>query len=288
MNILVIGDRGFVGRHLRRRLEQDDHEVVGCDWPEGARTLTTASGVAYDAIVNLAAVGGVGRARRLPAHVLTNNVETAACARAFAEWIDFCTDDDTEPLVVVQVSSFSVYGDAPVPTTEDAPLRPKEAYGASKLAQELCWAGYEGKLAIVRPSSIYGSGMDLYNPDATVVAKIAKAARERETFKVFEDGEQVRDFVHITDVIDLIATLIADPPEPARPLVVNACSGEPVSIKTACELLGAAHEITGVARPNDMRRCVGDPTRMRGILGRAPMSFFDHHDTILRRDRDLG
>lgn len=271
MRILVVGHLGFIGKHVFSTLRNPGHkhEVIGLDWPDLVQHISEEQRQSVDVIVNLAAIGGVSRAARNPALVMSNNVAATAALRAWA-------DTEIQPPLVVQVSSFSVYGEASTPTLESNPKRPKEIYGASKLAQELCWAGYGGSVAILRLSSVYGSGMRLDDPEATVVAKIAKAARDETVFKINEDGQQVRDFVHVYDVADTIRRTIEmmwASPATGMWFECNVCSGVGTSIEEACKLLGAKYEITGEKREGDMRVCLGDNKRMCQLNGHPPMTF---------------
>lgn len=277
MRVLVTGHKGFIGLHVFRKLLDDGHEVAGYDWPDDLKELGEVR--EFDAVVNLAAIGGAGRAARNPAEVMKNNVgATIALRGALKQLKDW-------PLCewprVVHISSFSVYGDAPVPTNESAPLRPKEIYGASKLAQELCWVGYPGPVTILRLSSVYGSGMDLDNSEATVIAKIAKAARDNEVFRIFEDGKQERDFVHVGDVVDCVSLALVDDLVNGGVHIMNVCSGQKVSILQVCELLGAKYEITGQERAGDMRTCWGDATWCKDFLHHEMHSLYDHYKEIL-------
>ena len=91
-----------------------------------------------------------------------------------------------------------------VPVTEDAPPDPRNAYAASKLAQEhlaSSWArATAGGVAALRYHNVYGPGMPRDTPYAGVAAIFLSALRRGQPPVVFEDGGQRRDFVHVRDV----------------------------------------------------------------------------------------
>lgn len=269
MRVYVTGDRGFIGKHVRAHLEKVGLDVSGCDWPDDLRH---AQELDVDAVVHLAAIGGVGRAQRNPRSVMSTNVDATMALRAALRPTGGCLPH------VVQISSFSVYGGQPVPFSEDTEPRPREVYGASKLAQELCWSDYGGPLTILRLSSVYGAAMRLDEVETTVIAKIAKAARDGQVFDVYEDGLQDRDFVHVDDVSACVRAALLDRIDRR---LVNVCSGERTSILEACQLLGAKYRVLNRPRSaGDMRSCWGLTDRVRELLGRAPMSFREHYRTI--------
>lgn len=275
MRVLITGHRGFVGSYVYTHLLKRGFDVSGCDWPDDLRYAQAFENL--DAVVHLAAVGGVSRAARNPRFVMSNNVDGTMALRAALR-----TNEAGQLPQVIQISSFSVYGDQPVPWDESTPPAPKEIYAASKLAQELCWAGYGGPVARLRLSSVYGPGMRLRldDPEATVVAKIAKAARDGQVFDIYEDGLQERDFVHVEDVAGCIAGVLLLRPCPAD-LLVTVCSGEKTTILDACHLLGAKYTILNRPRSEgDMRSCWGLTDRMRELIGRDPMSFQKYHEDI--------
>lgn len=87
---------------------------------------------------------------------------------------------------------------------EDAPLDPRNVYAATKLAQEhlaFAWArAVGGRVAALRYHNVYGPGMPRDTPYAGVAALLRSALERGEAPRVFEDGGQRRDFVHVRDV----------------------------------------------------------------------------------------
>ena len=168
------------------------------------------------------------------------------------------------------------------PVDEGAPLEPRNVYAATKVHQEhLCAAfGRERGVAVtaLRYHNVYGPRMPRDTPYAGVASLFASAVAAGRAPQVFEDGRQVRDFVHVDDVAAAnVAALTA--PEPVDgPL--NVASGEPhtvLDLATAvCDGRGPAPEIVGGGRLGDVRHVVASAERAAALLGfRASVSFAD-------------
>jgi dTDP-L-rhamnose 4-epimerase len=157
---------------------------------------------------------------------------------------------------------------------ENAPLRPRSLYAASKAAQEhyaLAWAeATQGTVLALRYHNVYGPGMPRDTPYSGVAAIFRSALESGGAPEVFEDGRQMRDFVHVDDVA---AANVAAVNKCFRGFVAaNICSGQPISISEVAEQLCAAHggpapRVTGRYRSGDVRHIVADPSRARELLG---------------------
>jgi dTDP-L-rhamnose 4-epimerase len=158
---------------------------------------------------------------------------------------------------------------------EDAPLRPRSLYAASKTAQEhyaLAWAeSTGGSVTALRYHNVYGPHMPRDTPYSGVAAIFRSALENARLPKVFEDGGQMRDFVHVDDVA--AANLAAVKTGRAGFTAVNVCSGQPISIlqvaTALCDARGspAPPAITGGYRDGDVRHIVADPARAEELLG---------------------
>ncbi|MBI3216132.1 MAG: NAD-dependent epimerase/dehydratase family protein [Mycobacterium sp.] len=157
---------------------------------------------------------------------------------------------------------------------EDAALRPRSLYAASKTAQEhyaLAWAEATGGSVIaLRYHNVYGPGMPRDTPYSGVAAIFRSALEKREPPKVFEDGGQMRDFVHIDDVA--AANLAAVDCDHDGFTAVNVCSGRPISIGEVAQLVcdargGPTPQVTGQYRSGDVRHIVADPALAAQVLG---------------------
>ena len=158
---------------------------------------------------------------------------------------------------------------------EDAPLRPRSLYAASKTAQEhyaLAWSdAVRGSVVALRYHNVYGPGMPRDTPYSGVAAIFRSALENGSPPQVFEDGGQMRDFVHVDDVAAANAAAVNHVGS-VRFLAANVCSGQPISIREVADQLshasgGPAPQVTGQYRSGDVRHIVADPARARELLG---------------------
>jgi dTDP-L-rhamnose 4-epimerase len=157
---------------------------------------------------------------------------------------------------------------------EDAPLRPRSLYAASKTAQEhyaLAWAeSTGGSVVALRYHNVYGPGMPRDTPYSGVAAIFRSELEAGDVPRVFEDGGQVRDFVHVDDVA--AANVAAIDANIDGFSAFNVCSGRPISIlEMATELCETRGDVlplvTGQYRSGDVRHIVADPARAAEVLG---------------------
>jgi dTDP-L-rhamnose 4-epimerase len=157
---------------------------------------------------------------------------------------------------------------------EDAPLRPRSLYAASKTAQEhyaVAWTdAAAGSVTALRYHNVYGPHMPRDTPYSGVAAIFRSELESGDVPRVFEDGGQMRDFVHVDDVAAANVAAV----ESARDGfdAFNVCSGRPISILEVatelCDVRGdAAPLVTGQYRSGDVRHIVADPARAAEVLG---------------------
>ena len=171
---------------------------------------------------------------------------------------------------------------------EEAPLDPRNAYATSKLAQEFYasnWArATGGTVALMRYHNVYGPGMPKDTPYAGVAAIFTSALRRGEAPKVFEDGNQRRDFIHVRDVA--AATVAACESHSDGVRAFNVGSGTPRTVGQMAQALsralqGPEPEVTFGFRLGDVRHITADSTRLRETLSWTPMVSFDEGMTEL-------
>jgi len=170
--------------------------------------------------------------------------------------------------------------------TEDARLDPRNVYAATKVAQEHlagAWARVSGGRAVsLRYHNVYGPRMPRDTPYAGVASVFRSALAGGVAPRVYEDGCQRRDFVHVRDVAaaNLVA-LEAAPVEAGAVRAYNVGSGTPHTVGQMATALAQAYGgpppvVTGDYRLGDVRHVTASSARLRAETGwRAQVGFAD-------------
>lgn len=171
----------------------------------------------------------------------------------------------------------------PVPTRESKPGGTNSVYALSKRDQEeLCLIygrTYGIPVTALRFFNIYGTRQALSNPYTGVAAIFASRLMNGQPPMVFEDGQQMRDFVSVYDIVR--ANMLAMERKESDGEVINVGCGKPIAILRVAEILARAlgKEITPVVtqkyRAGDIRHCYADLTKARTLLGYEPRVTHD-------------
>ncbi len=298
MRILVAGGAGYIGSVVTAALLADGHEVTVLDdlstghadaVPAGA-TLAEVSlhdsapvlaDVRPEAVLHFAARSLVGVSQQQPEDYWSTNVSGSLALLEAMRAAD-CRR-------IVFSSTAATYGEPDVvPIREDAPTRPTNTYGASKLAVDHMLTSYavaHGFAAVsLRYFNVAGAAFGLGERHATethlIPLALQVASGQRESLTVFgrdyptPDGTCIRDYVHVGDLSD--AHLLALPaPSAGEHRIYNLGNGTGFSVEQVVE---AAREVTGhpvpttdgPRRPGDPARLVASSDRIRADLGWAP------------------
>ena len=171
----------------------------------------------------------------------------------------------------------------PVATPESLPAAPASIYASTKLMQEYictqCAAGTGVEVVKLRLQNVYGPGQSLRNPYTGVISIFCRQIESGQQLDIYEDGEIIRDFIYVDDVIEALERCITMGNVPAFP--VNIGSGVPTSILSMAEslltLYGRGKEgyrISGNFRAGDVRYAVADIALARDVLGWQPRTPF--------------
>ena len=174
---------------------------------------------------------------------------------------------------------------APAAIAEDARLDPRSVYAATKLHQEhLCGAygrAHGRAVTALRYHNVYGPDMPRDTPYAGVASIFRSELEAGRPPRVLEDGQQLRDFVHVTDVAraNVLALEASDPYDGA----LNVASGAPRTVlDLACALSSAISTpdgrppvVAGGSRPGDVRHVFSATAQARTAIGFTAEVPFD-------------
>jgi UDP-glucose 4-epimerase len=295
--VAVTGGAGFIGSHLVDRLLAAGNEVtVIDDLSSGSRE-------------NLA---GHASDRRL--HLIVASVLDPGALEAALQEIDYVFHLATrnvrlslrQPTIVHQVnvegtynvlkaaahrgirrllycSSSEIYGTAAqVPLPEECEFRPQTIYGASKLAGEYYAQVFHRsgwlETVIARPHNTYGPRAHFSLDRGEVIPRMIVRALAGLPATIFGDGRQTRDFTYVEETALFLDALMAC--EETAGGTFNVCRGEEVAIgEIAARIAGLvglnAPPLRLPSRPHDVLRLLGDPSRLRRVLGRSPEMGID-------------
>ncbi|MFI6855645.1 NAD-dependent epimerase/dehydratase family protein [Streptomyces sp. NPDC050416] len=319
MRVLVTGGAGFIGSHVVAALRERGHEAVVFDVREDAADDVrdpAAVGRALagvDAVCHQAAKVGLGDGVADAAEYVSHNdlgtaVLLAAMAEAgvrrlvlagsmvvYGEGRYACPRHGVVrpgPRAVTDLDAGRFEPPCPVCGAdlvpglvgEDAPADPRNVYATTKLAQEhlaAAWARCtDGSAVSLRYHNVYGPGMPRDTPYAGVASFFRSALARGEAPRVFEDGRQRRDFVHVRDVAEADAAALEAEAAPGVLTAYNTGSGDPHTVGEMARALAAAYGgpepvVTGEYRLGDVRHITADSARLREALGWKPGVAFE-------------
>jgi UDP-glucose 4-epimerase len=287
-NYLITGGCGFIGSHLADWLVAQGHEVRILD------NLTTGrrenAPAAADLVVGDVTDAGLVRQATQDVDGVFHLAAVASVELSAIDWIATHTVNLTgavtvfdavrraargTPVPVVYASSAAVYGNpASLPLGEDAPVQPLTAYGADKVGCELharvATAIHGVPTLGLRFFNVYGPRQDPRSPYSGVISIFCDLLSAGAPLTIYGDGEQVRDFVHVADVVRFLVCGMEAPGVAAS--VFNVCTGTGTSLLTLAQEIA---DVTGTrselrfrpARAGDIRASVGDPSRARQRFG---------------------
>ncbi len=163
-------------------------------------------------------------------------------------------------------------------TDEGKPVMPTSVYAVTKRDQEeLCLCvgrAYGIPTAALRLFNVYGPRQSLSNPYTGVAAIFSSRLLSGQPPLIFEDGQQSRDFIHVSDVAQAFCKALEKPC--VTDVALNIGTGQATSIAQMATLVGKAlgiakpAEILGKFREGDIRHCIANNEQARHLLGFAP------------------
>ncbi|MDQ0506024.1 ADP-L-glycero-D-manno-heptose 6-epimerase [Xanthobacter agilis] len=327
--LLVTGGAGFIGSNIARAAAEDGYRVVVADWledgpkwrnisdialhdvirPERVNDFVEKEGGRLAAVVHMGAVSAT--TERDADKIVARNI------RASLDLWDLC---GRKSLGFIYASSAATYGDGTAGFTDDestqglsllAPLNP---YGWSKLfVDRRIMADVENdasrppQFAGLRFFNVYGPGEAHKGDMRSVVHKIYPAAAQGESVTLFKshnpefaDGGQLRDFIHVSDCVDVVRWLLENPDVSG---IFNVGTGKARSFadlaRAVFAALGQAPRITYVDMPESLQKAYqyfteADVTKLRAAGYKRPFLSLESgvesyvNEYLKGRDEGIG
>jgi nucleoside-diphosphate-sugar epimerase len=293
--VLVTGGAGFIGSHLVEALVRDGYKVrVLDDLSTGSlnnlssvrNQIEFTKGTVLEAglctrlsrdasyVIHLAAIASVPYSIENPLTTQTVNVTGTLNILAAAR--------DAEIQRVVFASSSSVYGPtAPCPQTTGLTPDPASPYAVTKVTGEYYMRVYFSCFGLetvnLRFFNVYGPRQLPEGPYASVIPKFATTMLNGGKPVIEGDGEQTRDFIHVSDCVQAISRAMTAPGVSGQ--TFNVASGTEISVNELFQRISGAMAYRGApemaeARPGDVRQSLADIGPSVASLG------FDPHYTL--------
>lgn len=295
MKLLVTGGAGYVGSVCSTVLLEQGHEVVvvddlstgnadavpaGAEFVEGDIAAVAAAvlgdgdgGPRFDGVLHFGAQSLVGESVEYPEKYWQGNVVTTLAL------LEAMRKSRTPRLVFS--STAATYGEPDeVPITEDAPTRPTNPYGASKLAIDHAISSYAHAHGLAATSLRYfnvagaygGAGENRVIETHVIPLILQVALGQRDHISVFgtdwptKDGTAIRDYIHVKDLADA-HVLALTKSESGTHRIYNLGSGEGFTVR---EVIAACERVTGLPIESiDAPRRAGDPAVLIASSARA-------------------
>ena len=264
-SVLLLGGSGFIGSALASRLEQDQkpYHVVGRDNSMMLEQLLPQC----HTVVHMASSTTPGSSASDPRLEIDN---LALTLRLLA-----LLQTQSQSHLIFFSSGGTVYGNPEcLPVTEDARIAPLSNHGAGKAAQEFFCQSLRARghaVTILRPSNAYGPGQSLRHGFG-LIRTMLEYARMGRPLEIWGDGETVRDFIYIDDVVEATTRLINMPQDAGTYNLGSGTSHSINQVKTVIETL-YDHQLQTIYRPGrsiDVRSVELDSSRLAVRLGWQP------------------
>lgn len=300
MKVIVTGGAGFIGSHLVEKLVNDGHQVLVLDNLSTGKKKNLESvegkyefmnctvGVdnfmssEADVIFHLAALPRVMLSVEKPYETHTANVIGTLGALELAKKL--------KVKKFIYASSSSVYGDQEkLPLVESMKANPKNPYALHKYMGELYCRLYQEMYGIstwsMRFFNVYGSRMALKGEYKLVFGNWIESIRKKEKIKIFGDGNQSRDFTHVSDVVEALVFSMYQ--ENVRlPVVLNVGSGKETTVNRLAELFGFPIEHIEERKFEEKRKVAG--IKMIDLsLGWRPKIMIEEGVELLKKEYGL-
>ena len=287
MNIIIVGSQGFIGTYLCDHFLKAGHTVHGADVLEipvnlkyhyvkvsrlSAQWEDLLKLSVFDVCINAAGSGNVAYSVDNPViDFEANTLDVLRILDAIRKYMPNCK--------YIHISSAAVYGNPDIlPIKELDALQPISPYGFHKMMSEILCKEYQQlyrlNIAIIRPFSIYGIGLR-----KQLLWDICNKLSNNTAVTLFGDGNETRDFIHITDFVLLVEKIIEKSNFNGE--IYNAASGKQITIKEIAVIFEKSFgddksiSFNDIVKPGDPLNWQADITKIEALNYKPTANFND-------------
>lgn len=283
--VLVTGGAGFIGSHVSDELVKLGHDVVVLDDLSGGfeeninpqatfvrgsiNDVTLVQNLfvreKFDYVFHLAAYAAEGLSHFIKKFNYENNLIGSI------NLINASINHNIKCFVFT--SSIAVYGEGPLPLTEEMTPRPEDPYGIAKYAVEMDLESSHKMFGlnyiIFRPHNVYGERQNIGDKYRNVLGIFMNQIMNGQSLSVFGDGEQTRAFTHIDDVVPIIARSVFE--QNCYNQIFNVGADTPYTVNQIAKVIGqtfgVSPEIKYLPARNEVKHAYSDHTKMKNYFG---------------------
>lgn len=266
MKLLITGAAGQIGSGLAKNLIKNGHDLVLVDSLRNGNVsnlLVNDNYIApfyhldiltpqffemcsgnYEAIIHLAAITSLPDCESNPLETIVINVAGTSAV------LEFARKNNIPHVIFASTSAVYENTDADV-FTEDMEINPRLYYSLSKkMAEEIVQSyreNYGSKVTVLRFFNVFGPDGDHTRPNPPLLNFLVREFKRGVKPELSGNGEQVRDFIHVEDIVSMIEVCLDKKPND----VFNVCTGQVVSVNQVgqwvaealgCEDIGLTHK----------------------------------------------
>jgi UDP-glucose 4-epimerase len=292
MHFIVTGGAGFIGSHLTEQLLAEGYRVTVVDnlvtgslqnLPDHSHLKLLQKDIStcqpedftdqIDGIAHLAATPSVTTSWLQPIESHHNNLSTTISVIQLCQYLNI-------PRLVF-ASSAAVYGNpVQLPISESHPTCPISPYGLQKLVSEqyasLFAKQFGFSFVALRLFNVFGPRQLPNSQYSGVISIFSEAMHQGSPIKVYGDGTQTRDFIHVQDIATGFVKALTVSQEPGMSMVINLGSGKPISLihlidvlKECCPDWESRIDFLP-ARVGDIQHSLADLSTAISVLGFTP------------------
>ncbi len=288
--VLVTGGAGFIGSHLSAKMLELGADVTvldDCSAGDSAKVPSGANfieGCITDSATRSSALEGVDAVFHLAA------IASVPLCEAEPERSDMVNRQASLDILLeagcptIFASSAAIYGEpVSIPINESHPLTPVGYYGEQKAAVDESIRSLDtssNPATALRFFNVFGQGQDPSSQYSGVLSIFIDRATSNRSISIFGDGEQTRDFIHVSDVIAALITcgqslLEQGTASHAHGESFNVCTGQPVTLNQVVKVIEDCLERKlepdyFEAREGDIKHSSGNPSKLQQNFGWTP------------------